>query len=57
MNTGVRSQQVTVWYGKIRFHMVLYISYLHGSVQYRRHNMHFTIQYGVKRYGTDALVR
>ena len=28
-----------------------------GTIQYRRHNMHFTIQYGVKRYGTDALVR
>ena len=27
MTTGVRSQHVPVWYGKIRFSMVLYISY------------------------------
>ena len=50
MTTGERSQQVPVWYGKIRFNMVLYISYLYGTVQYNT-------QCGVKRYGTDALIR
>ena len=56
MKTGVRSEHIPVWYGKIRFNMVhvLYISYLHVSIQYRRQNMHFTIQYGVTRYGTDT---